>query len=134
MAKKDINVSVITGRLTADVAFYPSKNDPKTGIARFSVAVNRRVKDGENWKDVPTYLDVISYKMTEGFKNTLVKGTPVSVTGELIDDSYTNKENVKIRRTAILASNIVLCGNKPEKAAEEQSEPAAQQDEDDLPF
>ena len=73
----------VAGNLTADVElrFMPSG----VPMATFTVAVNKRIKDGEQWKDGPTsYVRCTAWRqLAENCAESLGKGTRVVVSGQM---------------------------------------------------
>ena len=85
----------ITGNLTGDpeLKFTP-KGD---AVASFTVAVSKRVKDGDKWVDGPSsfYRCSIWRQYAENIAESLTKGTRVIVTGEMRQRDYETKEGEK---------------------------------------
>lgn len=73
----------ITGNVTGD----PELRFLQSGIptATFTVAVSKRVKDGDGWKDGPTsFVRCTAWRqLAENCAETLSKGTRVMVTGQM---------------------------------------------------
>ena len=72
----DLNSWTGVGRLGRDVE-NPSGNGP----ARFSIAVNRRAKQGEDWVDEASWIDIEYWH--KSVLPYLRKGTRIGVRGEL---------------------------------------------------
>lgn len=126
MAKgNDINVCTFNGRLTADAKFYASKKeDAKTGLGRFSIAVNVVERDAQgNRTEDPVFINITHPMMSEKLVPYLTKGTAVTVSGMMVNDSYTDKDGKKISRLALRISSLQLQSGKP---AEKASAPAGQ--------
>lgn len=96
------NTCVLAGNLTADpeLRYTPSG----TAVANFSVAVNKRVKDGNDWKDeLEGYFRCTAWReMAENVTESLKKGMRVVLTGRLQmrhweDDSGTKHQSVEIQ-------------------------------------
>ena len=85
----------ITGNLTNDpeLKFTP-KGD---AVASFTVAVSKRVKEGDKWVDGPSsfYRCSIWRQYAENIAETLTKGTRVIVTGEMRQREYEDKQGEK---------------------------------------
>lgn len=94
------NVQLI-GRLTAD----PRSNTSTNGytFCRFSIAVNRYVKDKGNACD---YINIISMgKIAENCLKYLRKGSQVAIDGRIQTGSY-EKDGVKHQTFDVFANNI----------------------------
>lgn len=85
----------ITGNLTNDpeLKFTP-KGD---AVASFTVAVSKRVKEGDKWVDGPSsfYRCSIWRQYAENIAETLTKGSRVIVTGEMRQREYEDKQGEK---------------------------------------
>lgn len=82
MASKDLNVVSIVGRLTRNSEFRVANNG--TPVSNFSIAVNRRRKNGELWEDETNFFDVVFMgKGAERINMYLEKGRQVAIQGEL---------------------------------------------------
>ena len=87
MATVDINRVIEIGRLTrdAEVSYTPGG----MAIAKFSIAVNRRVKSGDGWIDEANYFDVQLFgKQAESLKPFLTKGKQVGIDGYLKQERW----------------------------------------------
>lgn len=82
MASKDLNVVSIVGRLTRNSELRIANNG--TPVSNFSIAVNRRRKNGELWEDETNFFDVVFMgKGAERINMYLEKGRQIAVQGEL---------------------------------------------------
>ena len=102
----DINRVIEIGRLTrdAEVTYTPGG----MAIAKFSIAVNRRVKSGDGWADEANYFDVQVFgKAAESLKPYLTKGKMIGVDGYLKQDRW-EKDGQKFSKVTINANDIQL--------------------------
>ena len=102
----DINRVIEIGRLTrdAEVTYTPGG----MAIAKFSIAVNRRVKTGDGWADEANYFDVQVFgKQAESLKPFLTKGKLIGVDGYLKQDRW-EKDGQKFSKVTINANDIQL--------------------------
>jgi single-strand DNA-binding protein len=76
----DINRVILVGRLAKDAEMKYTASG--AAVTRFSIAVNRRVKRGDGWKDEAGFFDLVLWGH-EGLIQYLVKGKQVAVDGEL---------------------------------------------------
>jgi len=85
----------LIGNLTGDpeLRFQPSG----LAVASFTVAVSKRVKDGDTWKDGPTSFVRCSVwrQYAENVAESLTKGTRVIVVGSMSQREYETKEGEK---------------------------------------
>ena len=96
------------GRLTADPDLrYDSEG---RAFARLRVAVNRRVKRGDDWDDAPpTFWDVAcNGRLAENVDQSLAKGNPVAVTGQVITEEWTDKDGDTRRSLKVRASDVAV--------------------------
>ena len=79
----DLNVVALVGRLTRESELRYSNGG--MAICRFSIAVNRRKRTGDNrWEDEANFFDCTMFgKSAESINQYLEKGRQVSILGEL---------------------------------------------------
>lgn len=108
---RDINVVVLVGRLTRDSELKYTKSGMP--IARFSIAVNRSKKQGEEWVDEVSFLEIDFWgKGAEAVNRYLTKGQQVGVEGELRQDRWEQDGQAR-SKVIVNASNVRLLGNAP---------------------
>lgn len=112
MASMDINHVIEIGHLTrdAEVTYTPGG----MAVAKFSIAVNRRVKKGQEWVDEANYFDVSVFgKQAENLKQFLTKGKQVCVDGYLKQDRWQDQATGQNRSAVkIISNDIQLLGGK----------------------
>ena len=146
---RDINVVVLVGRLTRDSELRYLKSGMP--ISRFSIAVNRSKKDGDQWVDEASFFEIDFYgKGAEAVNRYLTKGQQVGVEGELRQDRW-EQDGAARSKVVVNASNVRLLGNQGGKDGpgstqppqDVKAHPARQADavaqvsdtfEDDIPF
>ena len=108
----DINTATLIGRLTKDeeLSYTPGG----MAVGTLSLAINRRVKKGQEWTDEVNYFEVVVFgKQAEGLKQYLTKGKQVGVTGFLKQERWTDKNSGQNRSAVkIIANDIQLLGGK----------------------
>jgi single-strand DNA-binding protein len=119
-----------------------------TAVTTLRVAVNDRVKRGEEWQDAAYYFDVTVWGRTaENCAQYLAKGRPVGVQGKLTWREWDAQDGTKRQSVEVVADNIQFLGGRdgggadggqqfvPQGAAAPASDdfPAAAAD-DDIPF
>ncbi|MBN2796214.1 MAG: single-stranded DNA-binding protein [Clostridia bacterium] len=99
-----MNQVILIGRLTRDpeLRYIPNTGTP---VGRFSLAVNREVKK-EGQPDADFFNIVTWGKQAEHCGNYLKKGRLVAITGQLRNNNYTDKNNVKHYGIEVMASRI----------------------------
>jgi len=104
----DINHVVLVGRLTRDAELKYTAGGQ--AVCKFSVAVNRRRKNGDQWEDEANYFDVVLWgRQGESLNQYLVKGKSVGVEGELRQDRW-QQDGQNRSKVEIVANNIQLLG------------------------
>ncbi len=119
----DINQVILVGRITRDSELrYTAAG---AAICNFSIAVNRRVKKGEQWTDEASFFDLsIWEKQAENLHKYLLKGTQVAVQGELRQDRW-EKDGQKMSKVHVFVSNLQLVGSRQDSGGQrEGSAPA----------
>ena len=107
----DINHVVLVGRLTRDAELKYTANGQ--AVCKFSVAINRRRKNGEQWEDEANYFDVVLWgRQGEALNQYLQKGKSVGVEGELRQDRW-QQDGQSRSKVEIVANNIQLLGGNP---------------------
>lgn len=142
----DINRTILVGRLTRDAELKYTNSG--LAICTFSIAVNRRVKQGDQWTDEGNFFDITLFgKLGEAIVQYLTKGQQVAVEAHLQQDRWEDKETGKNRtKISIIADNLQLLGGKRDAAGHGQNTTAAPAQEpqkptgapgafeDDIPF
>ena len=148
-----MNKVILMGRLTRDPEVRYSQGDNATAIARFTLAVDRRIKrDNEASAD---YINCVSFGRSAEFTEKYFhKGTKIVIAGRIQTGSYTNKDGQKVYTTDIVieeqdfaeskaASQQNNSGNAQNTSNSRQAQQPKPQtspdgfmnaDDDDLPF
>jgi single-strand DNA-binding protein len=126
----EINNVVLGGRLTK----VPEGKHTTSGtfILNGSLAVNRRVKQGDQWVDKASFFDWDYIgKGAEAVAKFLDKGKEITIIGELVQEQWTDKDGGKRSKVKVFVTRLKMHGGAGEKQAEiQQSETF----EDDVPF
>jgi len=107
----DINRVMLIGRLTRDAELkYTSSGQ---AVCKFSLAVNRARKNGEQWEEEANFFDIVLWgKRGEALNQYLQKGKTVGVEGELRQDRW-QQDGQNRSKVEIVADNIQLLGGNP---------------------
>jgi len=107
----DLNHAVLIGRLTRDAELkYTSSGQ---AVCKFSIAVNRRKKNGDQWEDEANFFDIVVWgRQGESLHPYLVKGKMVGVDGELRQDRW-QQEGQNRSKVEIIANYLQLLGGGP---------------------
>ena len=146
----NFNRVMLMGNLTRDpeLRYLPS-NMP---VCAFGLAVNDRVKRGDQWVDETTFVDVTLWSRTAEVANEyLSKGSPVLIEGRLKLDTW-EKDGQKRSKLKVIGEKMQMLGGRsggggggggPRGGADAYSQPASAPapsaganipPEDDIPF
>lgn len=157
----DLNEVKILGNMTSDPELRYTNNG--TPVASFSIATNRRFKQGDEWKDQSEFHNIVVWSnLAQQLTQRAKKGTRVMVLGRLQTRSWEGQDGKKNYRTEVIADDVFLIdryergksdelpapqsvqdnapasGSKPSSGGGKAKAPAAPQvdeiDPDDLPF
>ena len=107
----DINTVTIIGHLTRDEELKYTAGG--MAIGNISVAINRRVKKGQDWVDEANYFDVVIFgKQAEALQKFLTKGKQIGITGFLKQERWTDQNGQNRSAVKIIANDIQLLGGK----------------------
>ena len=115
----DINRVFLVGRLTRDAELRFTASG--TPVAKFSIAVNRGKKSGDQWDEEVNYFDIVLWgKIAEALSKYLAKGKQVAIDGELRQSRW-EQDGQNRSRIEIHASNIQLLGGSGSGSSSTQS-------------
>ena len=113
-----INSVTITGNLTRDVDLRTTKTG--TSIAEFCVAVNERVKQGDEWSDYANFITCTLWgKRAESLSPYLTKGQKVGIKGRLRYSSWENDDGKRQSTIKVMVEDVELLGAKKKETQEE---------------
>jgi single-strand DNA-binding protein len=140
----DLNHVVLIGRLTREAELKYTAGGQ--AVCKFSIAVNRRKKNGDQWEDEANFFDIVVWgKQGESLHPYLVKGKMVGVDGELRQDRW-QQDGQNRSKVEIVASYLQLLGggggqsspNQPPSNGSSESQPYNSSKDDgfadDIPF
>lgn len=107
-----MNSVQLVGRLTKDpdLRYTAVKG---TAVARFSVAVKKKIKDAEGNYGAD-FINCVAYgKIAENIANFFTKGREIAVTGSLSTGNYEDKQGVKRYTTDVIVNNFDFIGAAP---------------------
>lgn len=107
----DINRVIEIGHLTRDEELKYTPGG--MAIGNISIAINRRVKKGQDWVDEANYFDVVIFgKQAETLQRFLTKGKQIAVDGFLKQERWTDQNGQNRSAIKIVANDIQLLGGK----------------------
>lgn len=141
----NLNRVIINGNLTTDCKMEYGKSG--TAYGGFCIAVNRSVKKGEEWEEVPSFFEVKAFgKLFESQHPYLTKGANVTVEGSLIQERWVTKEGEKRNKIVIQSDTLYLSSKKKDsesgtpkfekadKSEPENQMPPSDDFQEDFPF
>jgi len=117
----DLNEIKLLGNMTAapEIKQITAGNS----VANFSIATNRRYKQGDEWKSEVTYHNIVVWgTQAERLADYAKKGTRIMVAGRINNRSW-EKDGVKQYRTEIIADNIYLINGYNDTRAQQPQQP-----------
>ena len=116
----DINRVILVGRLVKDAELkFTSASTP---VTRFSVAVNRNRKNGDQWEEEVSYIDIVLWgRSAESISKFLTKGRQVAVEGELRQNRW-EQDGQQRSKLEVVAGNVQLLGGTPAGNGNPQSQ------------
>jgi len=104
----DLNHVILIGRLTRDAELKYTANGQ--AVCKFSLAVNRRRKNGDQWVEEANFFDIVLWgRQGETLNQYLIKGKQVAVHGELRQDRW-EQDGQNRSKVEIVANNLQLLG------------------------
>jgi single-strand DNA-binding protein len=104
----DVNHVILIGRLTRDAEL---KQAGGSSICKFALAVNRRVKHGDQWQDEASFFDCDYWgKGGEAVAKYLTKGKQVAIEGSLKQDRWQDSDGKARSAIRVNADNVQLLG------------------------
>lgn len=114
-----MNRVILIGRLTKDPDIRYSG---ETAVARFTLAVNRYVRNGE---DAADFISCVAFgKTAEVAEKYLSKGSQAGVAGRIQTGSYTNRDGQKVYTTDVVVERLELLGSKNSSGSSGSRQPA----------
>ena len=142
-----MNKIIIMGRLTRDPDIRYTQGENQTAIARFSLAVDRRLKrEGE--PDADFFNCTAFGRQAEFAEKYLKKGTKIAIIGRAQNDNYTDRNGQKVYSVQIMVEEMEFAESKSKNAEAGQQDRSSERPsytgdgfmaipegtEDELPF
>lgn len=120
-----INRVIISGNLTRD----PEIRHTPSGMAvmGFGIAVNDRVKNGDQWEDRPNYIDCAMFgTRAESVSRFMQKGSKVTIEGKLRWSQW-EKDGQKRSKVEVVVDEIELMSRQQDAPQQYAPQPQAYQ-------
>ena len=119
----DLNHVVLIGRLTRDAELKYTAGGQ--AVCKFSIAVNRRKKVGDQWEDEANFFDIVLWgKQGESLQSYLVKGKMVGIDGELRQDRW-QQDGQNRSKVEIIANYLQLLGGGGDRQNNHHAQPGS---------
>lgn len=108
-----MNVVTLMGRLVRDPETRYTAGDNPTAVAKFTLAVDRRKKAGENEAD---FISCVAFgKQAEWIDKYMRQGKKIGVVGEIRTGSYINKDGAKVYTTDVCVTSVDFADGKDDQ-------------------
>ncbi len=124
------NRVILMGNLTRDPELRYNPNG--TAVCNFSLALSRRYKQGDEFKEEVSYIDIVVFaKQAENCGQYLQKGNGVLVEGRLQQRRWETDDGQKRSKVEVVAGSVQFMPGRQPEAEPSAGEPV---DEGDIPF
>jgi len=114
-----LNKVFLIGNLTKDPEVSQAGS---SSVCKFGIAVNRKFKQGDEWKTEVTFINIIVWgKSGENCAKYLTKGKSAMIEGRLVIRSY-DKDGEKKYVTEVVADNCQFLSGANERGESAQSD------------
>lgn len=109
-----MNRAILMGRLTRDPDIRYSQGADSMAVARFTLAVDRRMGRREGAEQqTADFISCVAFAKTAEFaEKYLRQGTKIAAIGRIQTGSYTNKDGQKIYTTEVILDEIEFAESK----------------------
>lgn len=108
-----MNKVILMGRLTRDPEVRYSSNDNSMAIARYTLAVDRRFRRGNDGEASADFIGCVAFgKSAEFAEKYLRQGLKIVVTGRIQTGSYTNRDGQKVYTTDVVVEDQEFAESK----------------------
>ena len=126
------NKVMLMGNLTRDPELRFTANG--SAVASFGLAVNRKFKHGDEWKDDVCFVDITVWgKQGENCAENLSKGRPAFIEGYLKFSTW-ESEGQKKNKLEVVANTVQFLGSRNDSRGDLPTGQVPVSDEDDVPF
>jgi len=115
-----INIVIILGNLTADIE--PIYTPQGVAISNFTVAVNRKYKSNDEWKEEVSFIGVTAIgKLAELCAKYMKKGSKCLVEGKIRQERWEGKDGKQQSKTKVVADNVQFLTRLPKEDDQNES-------------
>ncbi len=136
----DYSKVILVGRLTRDPELRYTAGG--TAVAQLGIAVNRRVKRGDEWvKEVSFFDAVIFGRRAEACAEYMAKGRPIFIDGDLIQRRWESQDGSKRSKVEVLVNDWQFIESRSNEDGSSRSSTSQDKgiepppiEDDDIPF
>ena len=132
----NFNRVILVGNLTRDIEVRETPGG--ASVADAGIAVNDRRKQGDDWVDETSFVDLTLWGRTaENAAEYLSKGSPILVEGRLKQDSWQNEQGEKRTKLKVVVEKLQFLSNGKKEEGEKQQPVSAGSSsgkDGDIPF
>lgn len=127
------NRVVLVGNLTRDIELRETPSG--ASVADASIAVNDRRKQGDDWVEETSFVDLTLWNKTaQNAAEYLSKGSPILIEGRLKQDSWENESGEKRTKLKVVVEKLQFLGSPSQKNDEKVAVSASSSKGEDIPF
>mgnify|MGYP001282955044 CR=1 FL=1 len=130
------NRVILAGNLTRDIDLRETPGG--ASVADAGLAVNDRRKQGDEWVDETSFIDLTLWGRTaQTAAEYLSKGSPILLEGRLKQDSWENEAGEKRTKLKVVVDRLQFLQNKGDKNTESKKEAVSagtSSKDGDIPF
>jgi single-strand DNA-binding protein len=137
-----LNKVILLGNLTRDPELRYTPNG--TAVSSFGLAVNRRYRQGDDWKDEVCFVDIVTYgRQAETVGEYLSKGSMALVEGRLQWRSWEGEDGQRRSKHEVVANTVQFMPRMRDEGMSRSSPPGpgtsgemdlSLPEDDDIPF
>ena len=136
-----VNKVFLLGNLTRDPELRYTANG--SAVAGFGIAVNRKFKQDNEWKDEVCFIDITVWgKQAENCSEYLHKGSSAHIEGRLSFRSWETEQGQKRSKLEVVATNVQFLSRsqksnstfESKSNSDIQESETKQETEEDVPF
>lgn len=117
-----MNKVILMGRLTRDPEVRWSQGENASAVARFSLAVDRKIKR-ESDTQTADFIQCVAFgRLGEFAEKYLRKGTKITIVGRIQTGSYTNNEGQKVYTTDVVVEECEFAESKSSAGSNSNSQ------------
>tara|TARA_Y100001934_G_scaffold185867_1_gene219452 strand:+ start:532 stop:945 length:414 start_codon:yes stop_codon:yes gene_type:complete len=132
------NRVILAGNLTRDIELRETPGG--ASVADAGLAVNDRRKQGDDWVDETSFIDLTIWGRTaENAAEYLSKGSPILIEGRLKQDSWQNEQGEKRTKLKVVVDRLQFLSNGNGEKTSQKKEPVSAgvsegKGDSDIPF